>query len=503
MLNAISAVGLLVMIFLAWLMSSHKTKVDWRLVILGVILQLILAAVFFNSQSWKFPREFTDLNSLVEACDTGGYDPGTVPVAFEGDASFASLLKPYLDEKAEYETRKEAAKAKGQAFIEPQVSLADLETGFWAKTSGSVTLPRFKNGIVFYWIESFFDVIQRSVEAGSVFVFGVNGVPSTDRKALLATFAFGVLPTVVFFAALMSVLYYCGLMQKLVRAMAWVMEKTLRITPAESLAAAANVLVGHTEAPLVVKPYVARMTRSELNALMVGGFSTISGSLMAIFATMDGISAGHLLTASLISAPAAIVLAKVMQPETETPTPLEESEKGLENSATNIIEAAANGASEGMKLAINIAAMLIAFLALIMFIDILLGGIAGLFGFDLSLARIFAWLFYPLAFIMGIEQKDCMASGNMLGTKMILNEFVAYIELGNAKDISDRTRTILTYALCGFSNFGAIGIQLGGIGPLAPERKGDLAQLGFRAMLGGMLAACMTACIAGMMYGLL
>ena len=222
---------------------------------------------------------------------------------------------------------------------------------------------------------------------------------------------------------------------------------------------------------------------------------------MAVFAGL-GVSAGHLLTASLISAPAALVLAKILQPETETPVPLEDSEKGLENTATNVIEAAANGASEGMKLAINIAAMLIAFLGLIMFIDILLSGVGSLVGMDLSLSRIFGLLFYPLALVMGIEEADCFVAGDLLGKKMVLNEFVAYLSLGDA-EVSDRTRTIMTYALCGFSNFGAIGIQIGGIGPLAPERKGDLAQLGFRAMLGGMLAACMTACIAGMMYGVL
>lgn len=506
MLNAISAVGLLTMIFLAWLMSSHKTKVDWRLVILGVLLQLVLAAIFFNSQSWKFPREFNDLSELVEACETGGYDANAVPAASTDGKTFAVLFNDRQAQKKQYEARKAAAKAKGEAFNESEVSLKNLQDEFWDQSGGVVSVPRFKNGVVFYWIESFFDVIQKSVEAGSTFVFNINptpeDVPDSDPRTLIRTFAFGVLPTVIFFASLMSVLYYCGFMQKLIRAMAWVMEKTLRTTPAESLAAAANVLVGHTEAPLVVKPYVAKMTRSELNALMVGGFSTISGSLMAIFAGM-GVSAGHLLTASLISAPAALVLAKIMQPETETPVALEESEQSLENSATNFIEAAANGASEGMKLAINIAAMLIAFLALIMFVDILLSGIGGLFGFDLSLSKIFALLFYPLAFIMGIEQSDCMVAGKTLGTKMVVNEFLAYIELSNASGISDRTRTILIYALCGFSNFGAIGIQLGGIGPLAPERKGDLAQLGFRAMLGGMLAACMTACIAGMMYGLL
>ena len=280
--------------------------------------------------------------------------------------------------------------------------------------------------------------------------------------------------------------------------------KTLGVSGAESLAAAANVLVGHTEAPLVVKPYVASMTRSELNALMVGGFATISGSLMAIFANI-GVSAGHLLTASIISAPAALVLAKILQPETEEPQSVESTEAKMEQNASNLIEAAANGASEGMKLAINIAAMLIAFLALIMFIDILLQGVGGLVGLDLSLQRIFGIAFYPLAWIMGIESKDCLVAGDLLGQKMVINEFVAYLNMlgPDASDLSDRTRIILTYALCGFSNFGAIGIQLGGIGPLAPSRKGDIAQLGLRAMFGGMLACCMTACIAGAMYGIL
>ena len=504
MLNAISAVGLLTMILLAWLMSSHKTKVDWRLVVLGVLLQLVLAGVFFNSQNWKFPREFTDPQSLLEAVEKNGYEASAVPTP-EGAEDFTVLFKEHLVAKKEAEEKKRELEKAGIAFNDEEISLEDFERRFWDKTDGSVVVPRFKNGVVFWCVESFFDVIQSSVEAGSSFVFNIypepDDKPITHQKALLRSFAFGVLPTVIFFASLMSVLYYCGVMQKLVRMMAWVMQKTLRTTPAESLAAAANVLVGHTEAPLVVKPYVARMTRSELNALMVGGFSTISGSLMAIFAGM-GVSAGHLLTASLISAPAALVLAKIMQPETETPATLEDSEKGLDNTATNVIEAAANGASEGMKLAINIAAMLIAFLGLIMFVDILLSGVGSLVGIELSLSRIFGLLFYPLALVMGIEQADCFVAGDILGQKMVLNEFVAYLSLGGA-EVSDRTRTIMTYALCGFSNFGAIGIQIGGIGPLAPERKGDLAQLGFRAMLGGMLAACMTACIAGMMYGVL
>jgi CNT family concentrative nucleoside transporter len=487
-LNAISAVGLFVMLGLAWLMSSHKNRINWRLVIIGVTLQIALAAIFFNSQSWKFNREFTDAQSLIESCEVGGYDPAAVPDNADG-VKFAPLLAELVKKE---KSEKPAAR----------VELADQ---YWIE--GPVSVPRFKNGIVFYWVESFFNVIKTSVDEGASFVFDMHHAPDdpdpkTHQKSLLRTFAFGILPTVIFFASLMSVLYYLGVMQKLIRAMAWVMQKTLRTTPAESLAAAANVLVGHTEAPLVVKPYVARMTRSELNALMVGGFSTISGSLMAVFASM-GVSAGHLLTASLISAPAALVLAKILQPETEKVVPLEESEKQIENAASNVIEAAANGASEGMKLAINIAAMLIAFLGLIMFIDIILQGIGGWFGANWSLSAVFGTLFYPLAWIMGIEEKDCLIAGDLLGKKMVVNEFLAYIEMSGQSGISQRTRTIMTYALCGFSNFGAIGIQLGGIGPLAPERKGDLAQLGLRAMIGGMLAACMTACIAGMMFGIL
>lgn len=504
-LNMISLLGLVVMLALAFLMSSHKSQVNWRLVVLGVLLQIVFAAVFFNSQSWKFPRTFTQLSTLVDACENGGFDPASAPTP-EGADDFSPLFEKHITKKHAYQEKKKQLEKKGQSFTDPEVTLEELENRYWSKADGAVVVPRFKNGIVFWGVESFFNVIQDSVKAGSSFVFNIypdpEDDPKTHQEAMLRSFAFGVLPTVIFFASLMSVLYYLGVMQKLIRVIAWVMQKTLRTSPSESLAAAANVLVGHTEAPLVVKPYVGNMTRSELNALMVGGFATISGSLMAIFANM-GISAGHLLTASLISAPAALVVAKILQPETETPASLEDSEKQLEHSATNVIEAAANGASEGVKLAINIAAMLIAFLGLIMFIDIILQGIGGLFDVDLTLSRIFGLLFYPLAWVMGIEQKDCLVAGDLLGKKMVVNEFLAYIELTGADTISERTRTILTYALCGFSNFGAIGIQLGGIGPLAPERKGDLAQLGFRAMLGGMLAACMTACIAGAMYGLL
>ena len=442
-LNLVSLLGIFVMLAMAWSVSSHRTKVNWRLVAAGIVLQAVLAAVLFQSRSWTF---------------------------------------------------------NGQ----------------------------FENGILFAAVDGFFKSILAWVEQGSGFMFGINGLAADDPthpQALLKTFAFGVLPTVIFFAALMSVLYHVGVMQLLIRGMAWVMKKTLGISGPESLAMAANVLVGHTEAPLVIKPYVAGMTRSELNALMVGGFATISGSLMAIFVS-QGISAGHILSASIISAPAAIVIAKILQPEIDTPADVTHSDAASERLATNAIEAAAIGASDGMKLAINIAAMLIAFLAMIAMIDALFGGVGELIQYVLnrtgvsdldlqwSLSGLFGLVFYPLAWVMGIEARDCALAGDLLGKKMVINEFVAYYEMSGAVirpddaafaagSLSERSKVILTYALCGFSNFGAIGIQIGGIGPLAPERRGDLAQLGMRAMFGGMLACCMTACMAGVMYGLL
>ena len=392
---------------------------------------------------------------------------------------------------------------------------------------------QYENGVLFAALDSIFASIKSFVEQGSSFVFSAN-LPAddpTNPTVVWKTFAFGVLPTVIFFASLMAILYHIGIMQILIRGMAWVMGKTLGTTGPESMAAAANVLVGHTEAPLVVKPYVAGMTRSELNALMVGGFSTISGSLMAIFVDF-GVSAGHLLTASIISAPAALVIAKIMQPETEQTMDIEQVTEQMERPATNVIEAAAIGASDGVKLAINIGAMLIAFLALLAMIDAMLRGSGegiqwlmnrgrpegDLIDIQWSVNGLLGLLFYPLAWVMGIASEDCEVSGLLLGKKMAVNEFVAYLDLkavlnGKFKmpvdgveqvvEISDRTKTILTYALCGFSNFGAIGIQIGGIGPLAPERRGDLAQLGLRAMFGGMLACCITACMAGFMYGVL
>lgn len=347
-----------------------------------------------------------------------------------------------------------------------------------------------------------FHAVMESVMAGSGFVFSQN-------DSLLQTFAFGVLPTVIFFSSLMSVLYYLGVMQRLVWAMAWVMRFSLGTSGAETLAAAANVFVGHTEAPLVVKPYLATMTRSELCAMMTGGFATVTGGLLGVYAGM-GINISHLLTASVISAPAALLIAKVMEPETEPEKVSAEMQISPPTDHVNVIGAAVEGASDGMKLALNVGAMLIAFLALLALIDAMLGygcQLTGLVDADnspqITLGVILGYACWPLAWLLGIPATECMEAGRLIGLKTVANEFIAYDQLGKATigegGLSQRTVHVLTYALAGFSNFGAIGIQVGGIGGLEPTRKDDLAQLGLRAMFGGLLACCMTGAVAGLL----
>ncbi|ADB14706.1 Na+ dependent nucleoside transporter domain protein [Pirellula staleyi DSM 6068] len=402
-LRLISLMGLFVMMFLAWLMSSHKFRFPWRIAISGVVLQFLLATFVFHT------------------------------------------------------------------------------------TAGQTT---------FRLIGDFFTATLNFVDVGASFVFG--------DKFQDYFFAFKVLPTIIFFSSLMSVLYYLRVMQVLVKGMAYILQWTLRTSGAETLSAAANIFMGQTEAPLVVKPYIPLMTRSELNAVMVGGFSTISGSLLAVFAGMK-IPVEHLVTASVISAPASLVIAKILVPETEEPKTLGQLKLDVPPMGTNVLEAAAIGASDGVKLAINVAAMLIAFLGLLAMIDKGISLTGGLLGYEWSLGLLFGYTFAPFAWLMGIESGDCFEAAELLGLKMVANEFVAYSKLqewiapGSDVQLSERSVMILTYALCGFSNFASIGIQIGGLGGMAPERQSELAQLGFRAMLGGTLACFMTACVAGIL----
>ena len=338
---------------------------------------------------------------------------------------------------------------------------------------------------------------------GSVKVFA--GTVSPPVK----TFAFWILPTIIFFSSMTSVLYHWGILQKVVRFIALIMQKTMGTSGAESLSAAANIFVGQTEAPLLIKPYVKDMTKSELHAVMTCGFATVAGGVMAAYVSflrdIPGI-AGHLVTASILSAPAALAISKVMFPETEkAPTADGNVEITGAKPARNVIEAAAQGASEGMKLAINVAGMLIAFVAVVAAADWLLSLIP-LAGEPLSMSRMLGWLFSPIAFVMGVPWDEAHIVGRLLGEKIVLTEFIAYINLGSIIAdpnivLSERSAIIASYALCGFANFASIGIQLGGIGGIAPSRMGDLAELGLRAMVGGSLAAFMTGTVAGILLG--
>lgn len=347
-----------------------------------------------------------------------------------------------------------------------------------------------------------FAEVMKCVDAGSGFLF--SGPDQALGESLITTFVFGALPTIVFFSSLMSILYHLGVMQKVVGALAWVMRRTLGTSGTETLAAAANVFVGHTEAPLMIRPYLATMTRSELMAMMTGGFATVTGGLLGVYAGM-GIDIAHLMTASIISAPAALVIAKVMMPETET---VVDSPKigGVSSSESNLIGAAVDGASEGMRLAINVAAMLIAFLALIALADLILATLCGWVGWvdaggnaRLSLGVILGYAFWPLAWLMGIPASECSEAGELIGIKTVANEFIAYGRLGISETLSPRSVTVLTYALAGFSNFGAVGILVGGLGTLEPSRKNDLSRFGIRAMFGGLLACCMTGAVVGIL----
>jgi CNT family concentrative nucleoside transporter len=344
--------------------------------------------------------------------------------------------------------------------------------------------------------------LMEFVDVGAEFVFGMTAADGSRDLRLLSAFAFGTLATIIFFSSLMSILYHLGIMQWVVRLAAVVMRRALNLSGAESLSVAANIFLGQVEAPLVVRPYLATMTRSELMTVMVAGFATIAGGVMAAYVRM-GIDAGHLVTASVISAPAAIVISKILQPENEEPLTRGQATAAVEIETVNLIDAAAQGAIVGLNLALQIAAIIIAFLALIAMCEFLFAWSASQFGSDLTLRALLGYAFAPLAWTMGIPWVDCRVAGELLGLRLISNEFIAYAELGPliGKDspLTERTQVLLTYALCGFANFGSIGVQIGGIGAAAPSRQTDLARLGLRAMLGGMLACFMTACVAGVL----
>lgn len=379
-------------------------------------------------------------------------------------------------------------------------------------------------GKVVEWISSIFITLIGFSDEGASFMFGEL------IDASKYGFAFKVLPIILFVSALTSVLYYLGILQRIVFGFAWVMKRAMRLSGAESLAAAANVFVGQTEAPLIVKPYILGMTRSELMALMTGGMATIAGSVFGLYVVtlagedleMQTAVARQLLTASIMNAPAALFVAKMIVPETG------EIQENLlvprDKHGRNLLDALVRGTTEGLKLALNVAAMLIVFIAVIAMVNAFLGWVGGIGGGEesgfldgviqtasggafesLSLQALLGFLFAPIAWAVGADGGDVLQLGQLLGTKLVANEFVAYLQLAQfngAGEMSPKTVFLATFALCGFANFASIGIQIGGIGALAPERRSDLALLGFRSMIGGAIASLISASIAGMFFGI-
>ena len=415
--------GLAVLIGLAWLFSNNRRGVDWKLVGIGLALQLVIAAFV--------------------------------------------LLTPW------------------------GASVFDALSGGFVKLLGFTT-------------------------EGARFIFG----DFTDPAKFGFVFAFQVLPTIIFFASFMSVLYHLGVMQKIVQGMAWVITKVMRVSGAETLSVCANAFIGQTESPLVVRPYIAKMTESELLTLMVGGMATIAGGVLGAYVMLLGggdpaqqaFYAKHLITASIMAAPATLVIAKILVPETREPLTLGTVRMDVEKTTTNVIDAAAAGAGDGLKLALNVGAMLLAFIALIALLNaplVWLGEVTGLeaaLGRPTDLSSLLGYLLSPLAWAIGVPWQDANTVGGLIGTKVVLNEFVAYVQLGEilrggveGVTLTDQGRLIATYALCGFANFSSIAIQIGGIGGLAPERRADLARFGLRAVLGGSIATLMTATIAGVL----
>lgn len=382
-------------------------------------------------------------------------------------------------------------------------------------------VPLVADGFAF--VSRLFVKLLSFSQSGAEFLFGNLANPS-NNGGLGFIFAFSVLPTIIFFSTVSAGLYYLGVLQKIVFSIAWVMSKGMRLSGAESLSAAGNIFLGQTEAPLLVRPFISRMTKSELMCLMTGGMATLAGGVLAAYVAFLGgddpnqqaIFAAHLLTASIMNAPAGIVLAKILMPETETEKINTELEVNEEQLGVNLVDALSRGAADGLKLAANVGGMLLAFIAVIALLNYILikiGGLTGLNDFvvvstngqfnGFSFQYILGQIFRIFAFIMGVPWQDTLQVGSLLGQKTAVNEFVAYLDLANMKaagTLGDKALVMSTYALAGFSNFSSIAIQIGGIGSMAPNQQGNLSKMGFLALLGASLACMMTATIAGMLY---
>jgi CNT family concentrative nucleoside transporter len=526
--------GLIALMGIGYLMSNNRRKIPLRVVFWGLSLQFLMVIIILGSRdlSWAGLSVFLYLILLYiyqhRLVGKSGSAQWVVPMAMiAAGGVIAVMVGIWL----------------AGIGILSYALLASIAAIIIAVRANRPVAGRFAiSGLIagsFAWMihggiagQGVFLVFSDQVtkflkltDKGTVFLFGNLAKPeyffpnATTWPGFGYQFAFAILPTIIFFSAFMSILYYLGIMQFFVELMARFMKWTMRTSGSETLSCAANIFVGQTEAPLLIRPFLDDLTISELHCVMVGGFATIAGGVMAGYIRM-GVNAGHLIAASVMSAPAALVMAKIILPETGLSKTAGDATIPRVSAATNILDAAARGVTDGLKLAANVGAMLIAFLALLELADVILafgdkmidgrvlghvaGGIRGEYPgiFPGSLRTLFGTILAPLAFSMGVAWKEAAAVGNLLGIEMAANEFVAYGELSMqiaAGTISHKAATIATYALCGFANFGSIGIQLGGIGALAPGRRSDLAKVGLRAMIGGALASWMTAAIAGML----
>jgi len=467
MVRLTGLLGLVCFIGIAYLMSSNRKAIHWKTVGWGMALQWILALVVLKGGA---------ISSLL----------GFIPWPRHAGWIVLALL-----------------------FLPMALRRAGVNLGAWPKRAlgGLVVLGLLRGnlvGTVFDKARVVVEGLMGFAKEGATFVFGPLATPAgaAVTNAQGATvgsigmiFAFVVLPTIIFVASIFAVLYYVGAMQWVVGAFSRAISRFLKVSGAESLSVSASILMGQTEAPLTIRPFLARLTRSELMVVMTAGMAHVSGSIMVAYVQVAHVDVVHLLTAVIMTAPGAIMVAKMLVPETAVPETGGEVAVDIPNTDANILDAAARGASEGLHLAINVAGMLIAFIAIIAMLNGLIHAVHD----KASLQAILGWIFRPFAFVMGVPWKEAGVVGSLLGERMVVNEFVAFIHLGGLPQLSEKARLVSTFALCGFANFSSIAIQVGGIGALVPERRGDLARLGLKAMIAGTLANFMSACIAGIL----
>lgn len=464
-------IGFFAILAMAWAISTNRRAIKWRPVIWGLILQIIVAVLVLKG---------TQIEAMLAPIALPLTRTGAALV-FVGLAIVAYLAVRFMPA---------AGKAVWIAF-------------------GIVTAYLFLAfNLLAYIFETMKHVVNKLIgytQEGAKFVFGALGDGSSSLGFVFAT---QVLPTIIFIASIFAILYYVGVMQIVVRFFAKVMSRFMGTSGAESTSVAASIFMGQTEAPLTIRPFLPTMTNSELMTVMTAGMAHVSGGIMAAYVLIAKVDVIHLLTAVIMTAPGAIMMSKIVVPETEQPETGGDLEIEVPKQDVNVIDAAGRGAIEGLHLSLNVAGMLIAFIALVALINGMFGYVHGLLAgtavagyFPASLDILLGWVFRPVAWAMGVSWKDTLDVGNLLGTRMVLNEFVAFLNLGKIPEgvLDPRSKIIATYALCGFANFSSIAIQIGGIGSLAPTRRGDLARLGLRAMIAGTLANFLTATIAGVL----